>query len=135
MKRAVLVASTLLLFALATAAWADDVHMTAGPGNPAAAGTITVDHDHNGNIELKVRVHHLAKPGALDPEKTTYVVWVQPKDRPAEMLGALKVDKELNGEFRGVTTYSNFDVIITAEDSQHPSQPSGPEVLRASVQK
>jgi hypothetical protein len=135
MKRALLLVPALLLLALANTAWADDIHMTPSQSNPAAAGTISVDHDHNGNIELKLRVHHLAKPDAIDPAKTHYVVWVQPKDRPPEPLGVVKVDKDLNGEFRAVTPYQNFDVFITAENTPRPEQPSGPEVLRGTVTK
>ena len=135
MKRALLLVSILLLLAMASVAWADDIHMVPGPGTPAAVGTVSVDHDHNGNVELDVRVHHLADPGSLDPGKTTYVVWVKPPDRPPEPLGVMKVDKDLNGELKAKTPYQKFDVFITAENTPRPAQPSGPEVLHATVSK
>ena len=134
MKRTLLLTIALLL-GLASAAWADDIHMKAAPTNPAAYGTVSVEHDRNGNIEMKIRVHHLAQPGAVDTATTTYVVWIQPKDRPADNVGVMRVDKNLNGEFKATTPHQKFDVFITAETTPRPDQPTGPEVLRASVDK
>lgn len=133
MKRAALLPAVLVLLSLAV--WAKDIPMVGSPMAPAAAGVIELDHDHNGNTIVKVRVHHLARPSALAPAKTTYVIWFQPPDRQPEIQGELRVDKDLNGGFETRTAYRNFDVFITAEDAPRPQQPTGPVVLRATVEQ
>lgn len=134
MRRAVILAAAILFLA-GVAAWASGIRMTGSPVVPSAAGNIDLDHDHNGNTVLKIKVEHLAQPTSLAPPKSVYAVWVQPPDREPELAGELKTGKDLKGSFETSTPYKNFDVFITAEDTAHPQQPSGPVVLRASVQQ
>jgi hypothetical protein len=134
MKRAVFFPAAIVLL-LALTLWASDIRMTGGPVVPSAVGIINLDRDHNGNTMVKVKVHHLARPSSLPSPKSVYVVWLQASDREPDVAGELRVDKDLNGEFDTRTPYKNFDVFITAEDTPHPERPSGPVVLRGSVQQ
>ena len=43
--------------------------LAAAPSVPAARGDVDIDHDKNGNTRFKIRVQHLATPGALTPPR------------------------------------------------------------------
>lgn len=107
--------------------------MTAATIVPGAAGDLNVGKDKNGNTEIKIKITHLANPQSLTPSKNTYTVWLQPSGGSPERAGTLKVSGKLNGSFQTTTSYTNFDVTITAEDDPSVKAPTGPEVLRASV--
>ncbi|MCU1307313.1 MAG: hypothetical protein JWN45_2008, partial [Acidobacteriaceae bacterium] len=51
-----------------------------------------------------------------------------------ENQGQLKVNDNLDGSFEGSTPYPVFDIFITAEDSPAASTPSGPQLLKGSMQ-
>jgi len=101
---------------------------------PAAAGKLSYEHDRNGNIKYEVEVKHLAPPEQLTPGKSTYVVWVKPRDGQPQNAGVLRVNSDLEGSFKGTTPEKAFDLVVTAEDSPTVSQPTGPEILHGSVQ-
>ena len=83
MKRA-LVGTTLgLLMMWANLAGAAEVTMTASPAVPAAQGSISFQHDRNHNTKFTVHAKHLARPDALTPAKSAYVVWTQPRGNVA----------------------------------------------------
>jgi hypothetical protein len=83
-----------------------------------------------------VESKHLAPPDRLSPPHSTYVVWVQPAGKPAEVIGQLRVNTDdMAASFKTSVPYHNFDIIVTAEDNAKPDSPSGTEVLRGSVQK
>lgn len=100
---------------------------------PGAAGELDVGNDKNGNTEVKIKVHHLAKPEGLTPAKNVYVIWIQQTGGTPERAGLLKVNSKLEGSFETTTPYKGFDAVITAEDDPNVKSPSGPEVLRGSV--
>jgi hypothetical protein len=137
MKRAALSFSlaALLLLGLATLAWAKEYRLTGNPLVPGAAGVVNTDTDRNGNTKIHVDVRHLAKPHALSPPHDSYVVWVQPPGMPPQNVGELKVNDDLSGSFRTAVPYKTFDVFITPEDSPRVTAPTGPELLRATVEK
>ena len=60
-----------------------------------------------------------------------FVVWARGLAPWAEAqnLGALKVDKNLNGKLTAVTAMSSFDLFITCEQSQTVTVPATPELL------
>lgn len=108
--------------------------MTSGRGVPAATGTVKVQKDeNNGNTKLDIKVDHLASPSSLTPPASVYIVWVRPRGGAAIRQGAIGVDKDLKGELKVVTVLKDFDVLITAEQSDNVSSPSDVEVLRAHV--
>ena len=98
---------------------------------PGASGEVKTGKDKNGNTTFTVEVKHLAKPGALTPPRSTYVVWIQPKGGSPESQGILKVSDKLDGKFQSSTQDQSFDLWITAENDDTTKSPNGPEVLRA----
>jgi len=134
MRRALPATCIAIMFVVTGLAEAKDIRLTADPSVPAAAGKAELDHDRNGNLQLKVEVKHLAKPTNLTPPKQAYVVWIQGRDKGPENQGQLKVNDKLEGSFEGTTAYQAFDIFITAEDNPAAANPSGPSVLRGSIQ-
>ncbi len=129
--------STIVMLAL-LAAWpfsgAKDYSMTADPGVPAASGIVKVQKDKdNSNMKLDIKVDHLARPGSLTPSANNYLVWIRPNGGEAFKQGAIGVDKNLSGELKLETVSKDFDVFITAEQSDSVTVPSGVEVLSAHV--
>ncbi len=108
--------------------------MTAASIVPAARGEVEVGHDNNSNTKLKMTVEHLASPESLTPPSAAYVVWLQERGGTTENQGQLKVDKKLKAKFETVTPLKSFDLFVTAEQDVTAKTPSGPEVLRATVQ-
>ena len=108
--------------------------MSASSSVPAAAGIVKVQRDKDsGNTKLDIRVWHLANPSRLTPSATNYIVWVRPRDGAAVKQGAIRVDKNQKGEVKLVTMAKDFEVIITAEQSENADVPSDFQVLRAAV--
>jgi hypothetical protein len=108
--------------------------MKASNSVPAAAGIVKVQRDKdNGNTKLDIRVWHLANPSRLTPPANAYIVWVRPPDGAAVKQGAIRVDKDQKGEVKLVTEAKDFEVFITAEQSESVDVPSDFQVLRADV--
>ncbi|MCU1270293.1 MAG: hypothetical protein JWN74_1587 [Acidobacteriaceae bacterium] len=129
--RAIYIATLLALTGLAQAR---DIQLTADPSVPAAEGKAELKHDRNGNLQVKLEVNHLASPTKLTPPKQVYVVWIQGRGKEPENHGQLKVNPDLKGSFEGTTPYPAFDIFITAEDNPAATTPTGPAVLKGSVQ-
>ena len=108
--------------------------LTAASIVPGARGEVKVDKDKNGNTRLKMTVQHLAHPASLTPPATAYVVWFQDRGGNSENRGQLKMDKNLKAAFEAVTPLKNFDLLITAEQDAGTKVPSGPEVLKTTIQ-
>jgi hypothetical protein len=123
---------TLLLLLLGIL-WARDIPLTPGNVDPAAQGKLSIDKQPDGTQKVKVEVQHLALSSALTPPEMGYVVWIQPPNHPPENHGVLKVDNKEKGSFQTTTAYPRYDVLVTAENNLHATQPSGPVVLRATV--
>jgi hypothetical protein len=100
---------------------------------PAAEGKVITDNDRNGNTGIEIHVKHMATPQSLTPAKQTYLVWVQPRGKDPELLGALRVNEDLEGSLKAATTYKDFEIFITAEDSMKPETPSSTVILKGSV--
>ena len=124
-----------LYAALAVSAYAKNFPMTAATIVPGAQGDVNVDKDKNGNTRLKMSVKHLARPDSLTPPMTTYIIWLQERGGTPESQGQLKIDKHLKADFQTVTPSRNFDLFVTAEQDTTPKAPTGPEVLRTSIQR
>ncbi len=108
--------------------------MTSGAMVPAATGTVKVQKDkNNGNTRLDIKVDHLANPSGLTPSENTYIVWIRPNGADAVKEGAIQVNHNLSGEIKVVTVSKNFEVLITAEQSNSVNVPSNTDVLRAHV--
>ena len=132
--RRILLALVLIVSSLVCVALAGDVPLIADPSIPAAAGNINYLHDKNHNIKYHIDTKHLARPDSLTPPKQVYVVWIQPRGKDPINAGLLSVNDKLEGSFRGTTPYQTFDVFVTAEDSANVDHPTGPPLLKATVQ-
>jgi hypothetical protein len=98
---------------------------------PAAQGQVRLHSTKNGNVEIKLSVKHLAPPGRISPGANVFVVWTRglAEGAEAQNLGALIVDKNLNGKLTAVTAMSAFDLFITCEQVQTVTVPGTPELL------
>ncbi|HLH07740.1 MAG TPA: hypothetical protein VKW78_10925 [Terriglobales bacterium] len=134
MKRiATLLAIPVLLLGMA---WARDIQLTPGTVDPGAQGKVNINTQKDETQQVKLDIQHLAMASALTPPKMGYVVWIQPTDapeHPAENHGVLNIGNKMQGSFQTTTAYPRYNVFVTAEDNLHATQPSGPEVFRASV--
>jgi len=124
-----------LLFTLflATLGWAREDRLVNTGAAPAAEGKVITDNDRNGNTGVEVQVKHMATPQSLTPPRQAYLVWVQPRGKDPELLGALRVNENLEGSLRAATPYKDFEILITAEDSAKPESPSSAVILKGSV--
>ena len=120
--------------ALATGC-ASSFPMTGGSTAPGARGVAKVSRGENGNQVIKLRVEHLAEPGAISPGATAYVVWTQSPDHAAPMqnIGQMRVDKNLEGFLETITPQSTFDLTVTPESSAQAARPTGTPVLSTRV--
>ena len=121
----------LIVVVVATASATVTSQLGSSPEIPAAQGTVRLHNTKNGNVEIKLSVKHLATPGRINPGANVFVVWARGLSPGAEAqnLGALKVDKNLNGKFNAVTAMPSFDLFITCEQSQTVTVPATPELL------
>jgi hypothetical protein len=126
-----IIAGLLLLTAGASA---KKYPLTADKSVPAAQGQVDVGRDKNGNTKVELKVEHLAPPENLTPPKAAYIVWFQERGGEAVNQGSLKPGKNLKGNFKTVTQLKSFDVIVTAESDTAVKTPSGPEIMRATIQ-
>ena len=108
--------------------------MTAASTVPGARAEVAVSKDNNGNTRLKMTVQHLANLENLTPRANAYVVWLRERSGNSENQGQLKMDKNLKATFETVTPLKSFDVFVTAEQDSRVKGPSGPEVLKATIQ-
>lgn len=135
-KQYLTVLVAVAMMGLAGCAKNSDIRLTASPENPAAQGIAKVKITDNGNTEIDLVVKHLAPPEKISSGATTYVVWVlgtEPFARHQNM-GALVVDKNLDGKFKGVTPLRAFQLLVTAEPSAVSTSPNGKTALSAPIQ-
>lgn len=109
------------------------VQMMAGKVTPGAQGIVTLTTTSNDNVKMDVKVQDLAKPTALTPPQSVYVLWIQPEGQPPHNEGEVKVDIKQSGQIHAQTSHNRFKVFITAEQSPEVKSPVGPEVLSADV--
>ena len=121
----------LLTGSAATGRAAGTLMLGSSPQIPAAQGKVRLHNTNNGNVEIKLSVRHLALPSRISPGAEVFVVWARglAPGTEAQNLGALKVDKNLNGKLTAVTPMSAFDLFITCEQSQTAAFPATPELL------
>jgi hypothetical protein len=131
-KFAFLAAVSLMLV---LAAWAREDKLTNTGLAPAAEGKVITSTDRNGNTEVEVKVKHVATPQSLTPAHQSYLVWIQPRGGAPELLGALRVNENLEGSLKATTLHKTFDILITAEDSLKPEMPSSNTVLKGTIER
>lgn len=122
----------LLTGGIATTSAATTLALGSSSEIPAAQGKVNLKQTKNGNVQITLKVKHLAPPGRITPGANVFVVWArgQAPGAEAQNLGALVVDKNLNGKIRAITPMSSFDLFITCEQTQTVAWPASPELLR-----
>jgi hypothetical protein len=135
MRKSKFIFLAALSIMLVITAWAKEDKLVNTGSAPAAQGKINTSKDRNGNTEVEIQVKHMATPQSLTPPKQSYMVWVQPHGKDAELLGALRVNSDLGGSLKSSTTYKDFDVLITAEDEAKPATPSSTVILKGTVER
>ena len=135
MKQFLLVCALLSVAAFGLGCGGKKVPMNASTSVPAAAGHADIGTDKNGNTTVDLKVHHLAKPEALTPPASAYVVWIQPSGESPKNQGQLQVNSKLDGEYKTNTPYKKFDLFVTAENNPQATTPAGPEVMRQQVSR
>lgn len=131
-KFALLIAIAIVL---TTVAWSREDKLTNTGLTPAAEGKVVTSTDRNGNTEVEVQVKHVARPQSLTPPRQSYLVWVQPRGMQPQLLGALRVNEDLEGSLKATTTYKDFDVLVTAEDNLKTETPSSTVILKGTVER
>lgn len=109
-------------------------HMTADSSVPAASGIVSVHRGGaNRNTELDIKVSNLARPANLATPGNVYIVWLRPNGQAPASQGALRVNKNLDGELKATTTSKDCEVFITAEQSATATAPTGAQVLHTHI--
>jgi hypothetical protein len=109
------------------------------PGNatPGASGKVSVQQTDSNNQKLKIQVAHMPPPGELHPNLSHFVVWGHIPGQPQQSamnLGQISIGRDREGTLEVVTPYPNLDLMITAESTSTPRQPSNYVVLQGQVQ-
>lgn len=100
---------------------------------PAAAGTINATTDSNDNTTVTIHVRHLPEPSGLDSSLRTFVDWIRPNAQGEyRNVGQIVIDANREGRLDTTTPHRRFELIITAEASGAPKEPSQFVVLRGS---
>jgi hypothetical protein len=133
LRKATIVAA--LCLGLTVIGYAKNFPFTASSLVPAARGEVEFNEEKDGNNKVKIKAEHMAPPANLTPPRSAYVVWFQERDSTPKIQGILKVNKDLKAEFETTTPLKNFTVLVTAENETSPASPTGPEILRATVQQ
>ncbi|MGH9535245.1 MAG: hypothetical protein ACRD2E_10325 [Terriglobales bacterium] len=101
---------------------------------PSAVGRLRLSHTPSGETSVWLRVRALARPYDLTPPRRVYVVWIEALTFGTPMdKGVLRIGPDLRGALHTTTALRRFDLFVTAEKQPHPTQPNGPEVLRATI--
>lgn len=104
---------------------------------PAAEGSVKVDRGPNDNTRLKIEVKHLAPPDRIEAGANVFVAWARPLQgsNPPQNLGALVVDKDLSGRLETVTSWREFELIITAEPTAGGDRPTSAVLLSKDIRR
>ncbi|MFW2389953.1 MAG: hypothetical protein ACN4G0_16560 [Polyangiales bacterium] len=92
---------------------------------PAAHGEIEVEKIDKEQILITVTLDHLVTPERIEPGLSHYIVWFAPVGEYPRRQQALDYDPEAKiGRASIPTSLRDFDLQITAENSETPDQPS-----------
>ena len=92
---------------------------------PSAHGDIEVEKIDSEQILIIVTLDHLGLPESIEPGLTHYVVWFTPVGENPVRQGVIDYDAETQvGRASIPTSWREFEVQVTAENSAIPDQPS-----------
>jgi hypothetical protein len=136
------VARVLMVVALSMGAcsWWSNMGGKSWPMNssgnvPAASGDVTTRKWEGRERAVEVKVKHLAPANQVVTGATCYVVWFRSMEAnaPAQNMGVLSLNSNLEGTLVASTSFVDFDVLVTAEGTPSVTQPSTNEIMRAQV--
>jgi hypothetical protein len=114
----------------------ESVRMQGAQSVPAAVGEVGVKPTKQGNMELAIKVDHLAPPDQVEAGTTTYVAWAEPAaGGPPQNLGALKVGEDRSGKLVTKTPARNAKISITPEAAPSVIKPNHDPVMWATVNR
>lgn len=135
MKTKKLLLGCMLSLALA-AGCSTKEDLTASAIAPAARGEVKVTEDDQDNSEVTVTVEHLAPAEKFYPGATNYIVWIQPEGTDKfQNVGALQVDKDLEGKYKTTVPYKDFRVLVTPEMGNMAQAPTGPTIFDQKIKR
>jgi hypothetical protein len=92
---------------------------------PATQGDIRIEKIDKQQILVVVAMDHLPPPSAVEPGMTHYVIWFSAVGEYPTPQQALEYDADARtGRASIPTSMRDFDVKITAEQSESPARPS-----------
>ncbi len=124
-----------LLITLALSCASVTQPLQAGGATLGAEGTVSAESGANGNTVIAVRVKHLAPAMSVSPEATVYVVWVRPRGGPAQNVGAITLNTNLEGSMETTTPHHRFTVLVTPEPGPLVAQPTTAPVFTSEVER
>lgn len=133
MHRNLILALTLLTATSATGCATKVQAQTEAPALGSDA-TIVAKKNKTGTYGVSIEVRNLAPAPRLDPEATTFVVWLVAGEQPAVRAGALAYDEgDRLGALEVTSPNAAFTVLVTLEKEAAPASPSGKRILSAAV--
>ncbi len=131
--------SSLVLLLAGAVVWgsgcASSIALEPGAKTPAAAGSMKLARDSQGNTKVALTVDYLPEPNELDRSLTTFVVWSIADDGSrVRNLGQLWIDSHRHGSVDLVTPLTKFRIVVTAEQSGTTEKPSDYVILQGNVQ-
>lgn len=125
-----------ILLALAMIGCGGTQQYTAQGQNRAAGadGEIHIERQETGNFIVETAIEHLLPPERFGDGFVAYAVWFQAPEEQPQRMGHLDYDEgDRFGEMMATTSLTNFEVIVTGEDSESATSPSEHIVFRAAV--
>lgn len=102
---------------------------------PAADIIAKKKKDKNNNYSILVIANNLASVDRLDPPKSTYVVWIEDKNKVPINIGQLKNKNVKKLVLKTVTSFDAVEIFITAEDQGDIRHPTGIEISRTTFKR
>lgn len=128
-----IILTTLLALASAACGGGDRYVLIGDASAASTAGILEVAEDDDGS-DVTLHLEFLAAPGQRDPALTHYAVWFVTKQGHAEHGGSLAYDsKQRTGDLQLRGPALPFEVLVTAETTSDPKQPSEYRILAQAV--
>lgn len=90
---------------------------------PAAEGYVQVKKDGNENYAITLKISNLAEVEKMQPQKKTYVVWMETDRGLTRNIGQVVSSRNLKADFETVTSFRPVKIFLTAEDNENVQYP------------
>lgn len=133
MQRALLTLLSTFLLA-APVACKTTVHTATEAPALGSDATIVAKKNKTGTYAVSLDIINLAPASRLDPEATTFVVWLVSKDAAPVRAGVLAYDEgDRQGALEATSPNSAFNLLVTLEKETSPAGPNGKKILDVKV--